>query len=35
VFYAALDKRSTPLKALMGTIQPRSGNESAVDDELP
>ncbi|MGQ0655139.1 MAG: transglycosylase SLT domain-containing protein [Betaproteobacteria bacterium] len=35
VFYAALDKRSTPLKTLMGTIQPRSGTESAVDDDLP
>ena len=35
VFYAALDKRSTPLKTLMGTIQPKSGSESAVDDDLP
>ena len=35
VFYAALDKRSTPLKTLMGTIQPKSGTEAPVDDELP
>jgi len=35
VFYAALDKRSTPLKGLMGTIAPKGGAEPAVDDDLP
>jgi hypothetical protein len=35
VFYAALDKRSTPLKKLLGTIEAKSGAESPLDEEIP
>ena len=35
VFYAALDKRVTPIKARLGTIPGRTGVEPALDEELP
>jgi soluble lytic murein transglycosylase len=35
VFYAALDKRITPIKERLGTVPARNGNEAPLDEELP